>query len=174
MEEVTEDTYLGDILSSDGRNNKNIANRISKGIGIISQMMHLLESISLGEHYFDIAMLFREAMFLNGILTNSEIWYNLSESDIKEFENLDRLLLRRILNVPVSTPKEALYLELGILPIGWIIKSRRINYFHYLVNRDEEEMLLYLMTSEALSTVPSKPSPRTWEHARGSSSSASS
>ena len=141
VEEVTEDTYLGDILSSDGRNNKNIANRISKGIGIISQMMHLLESISLGEHYFDIAMLFREAMFLNGILTNSEIWYNLSESDIKEFENLDRLLLRRILNVPVSTPKEALYLELGILPIGWIIKSRRINYFHYLVNRDEDEML---------------------------------
>ena len=141
VEEVTEDTYLGDILSSDGRNNKNIANRISKGIGIISQMMHMLESLSLGEHYFEIAILFREAMFLNGILTNSEIWYNLSESDINEFESLDRLLLRRILNVPVSTPKEALYLELGILPIGWIIKSRRINFFHYLVNRDEEEML---------------------------------
>ena len=103
-------------------------------------MMHLQESKSLGEHYFDNAIMFRESMFLNEILRNSEIWYNLNER-IKEFEDLDRLLLRRILQVPVSTPNEALYLELGILPIGWIIKAGRINYFHYLVDRDESELL---------------------------------
>jgi 3-deoxy-D-manno-octulosonate 8-phosphate phosphatase KdsC-like HAD superfamily phosphatase len=68
-------------------------------------------SLSLGKHYFEIAMLFGESMFLNGILTNSEIWYNLSESEIKEFEDLDRLLLRRILQVSISTPKEAWSLE---------------------------------------------------------------
>ena len=48
MEEVTEDTYLGDIISSDGKNSKNLEHRISKGIGIISQIMHILESVSLG------------------------------------------------------------------------------------------------------------------------------
>ena len=73
MEEVTEDTYLGDIISSDGKNSKNLEHRISKGIGIISQIMHILESVSLGEHYIDIAMLLRESMFLNGVLTNAEI-----------------------------------------------------------------------------------------------------
>ena len=80
-------------------------------------------------------------MFLNGVLTNAEIWYNLSEAEIQEFENLDRLLLRRILQVPVSTPKEAFFLELGIIPISVTIKARRINYLHYLVNRKQSEML---------------------------------
>ena len=46
MEEVTEDTYLGDIISSDGKNSKNLEHRISKGIGIISQIMHILENFA--------------------------------------------------------------------------------------------------------------------------------
>ena len=103
--------------------------------------MNLLEMVSLGEHYMEIAILLREAIFLNGILTNSEIWYSVTESEVLEFENLDRMLLRKILKVPISTPQESFYLELGILPIGVIIKARRINYLHYLVKRNQSEML---------------------------------
>ena len=141
MTNVTEETYLGDIMSSDGKNSKNIAKRISKGLGIITQIIHLLEMVSLGEHFIEIALLFREALFLNGILTNCEIWYGLTESEVKEFEDLDIQLLKKILQVPVSTPQEGFFLELGIIPIGVIIKARRINYLHYLVTRSETEML---------------------------------
>ena len=122
MTNVTEETYLGDIMSSDGKNSKNIAKRISKGLGIITQIIHLLEMVSLGEHFIEIALLFREALFLNGILTNCEIWYGLTESEVKEFEDLDIQLLKKILQVPVSTPQEGFFLELGIIPIGVIIK----------------------------------------------------
>ena len=70
IQQVSEDTYLGDIISEDGKNHKNIKNRISKGWGIISEVMNILENVSLGEHYFSTAMLLRESLFLNGILTN--------------------------------------------------------------------------------------------------------
>ena len=106
MEMVEDDTYLGDIISGDGKNSKNIQKRISKGIGIISSIMTLLNKICLGEFYIEIAMILRESMFINGILTNAEIWYNLKQSEIEEFELLDRSLLRQILQVPVTTPKE--------------------------------------------------------------------
>ena len=43
MPEVSQETYLGDILSYDGKNTKNLKSRISKGIGIISQILNLLE-----------------------------------------------------------------------------------------------------------------------------------
>ena len=36
--------------------------RISKGIGIITQINHMLEMVSLGHHYVGIALLFREAL----------------------------------------------------------------------------------------------------------------
>ena len=66
-------------------------------------------------------------MFINGILNNSEVWYSLTKSEIGEFEDLDRLLLRRILKAPISTSKEALFLELGLIPIGVLIQAKRIN-----------------------------------------------
>ena len=141
MEAVQEDMYLGDIISSDGKNKKNVEKRISKGLGIITQIMNLLEIISFGSHYIEIALLLRESMFINGILFNAEVWYGFTSTEIGEFEKLDRLLLRRILGAPVSTPQEALYLELGIMPIDMVIKVRRVMYLHSLLRRNEDEML---------------------------------
>ena len=141
IESVEEDTYLGDLISGDGKNKKNIEKRISKGLGIISQILNLLELVSFGKHYMEIALLLRESMFINGVLFNAEVWYGLTKAEINEFEKLDRLLLRKILAVPFSTPQEAFYLELGIVPISVVIKIRRLQYLHNLVNRKEKEMI---------------------------------
>ena len=78
---------------------------------------------------------------MNGILTNCDVWYGLTKEDINELESLDRLLLRSILNCPISTPSESLYLELGIVDIETMIKGRRINYLHYLCTRKDVEMI---------------------------------
>ena len=64
MESVEYDTYLGDILSSDGRNTRNVRNRIGEGIGITTQIMNILNSICLGEYYMESAVLLRESMFI--------------------------------------------------------------------------------------------------------------
>ena len=109
MENVHEDMYLGDVISSDGKNKKNVEKRISKGLGIITQIMNLLEIICFGSHYIEIALLLRESMFINGILYNAEVWYGLTRAEVGEFEKLDRLLLRKILGTPISTPHEAIY-----------------------------------------------------------------
>ena len=133
MEGVEQDTYLGDVISSDGKNRKNVEKRISKGIGIITQILNLLEILSFGKHYIEIALLLRESMFINGVLFNAEVWYGLTRSEISEFEDLDRLLLRKTL--------ESYYLELRIIPISEIIRMRRIQYLHHLVTRQENEIL---------------------------------
>ena len=64
MMDVDEDTYLVDIICSDGRNAKNLSSRISTGIEIITQITSMLEMVSLGHHFMEIALLFREALFL--------------------------------------------------------------------------------------------------------------
>ena len=47
---VKDDTYLGDIISSDGSNFKNVKSRVGKGIGIISQIIKILETLSFGKY----------------------------------------------------------------------------------------------------------------------------
>ena len=89
MERVTSDTYLGDIISVDGSNSENIRNRVSKGNGIISKIKNYLESVSLGKHYFKIALLLRESLLINGIMTSAESWYGLKRCEIDLLEDLD-------------------------------------------------------------------------------------
>ena len=141
MERVTSDTYLGDIISVDGSNSENIRNRVSKGNGIISKIKNYLESVSLGKHYFKIALLLRESLLINGIMTSAESWYGLKRCEIDLLEDLDHQLLRYIFEVPKSVPTCGLFLETGAVSIETRIKISRVNYLHYLVNLDKEEML---------------------------------
>ena len=92
-------------------------------------------------------MLLRDSMLINGTLTNAEIWYNFSKSELEEFEALDRLFFRRLMEVPVTTPCESYYLEFGVLPIGSLIKARRLNYLHGILKQEKKGMLYsFLMT----------------------------
>ena len=97
----------------------------NKGIATISSIMAILQEVSLGHHYFPIAMLLRETLFVNVILWNIETWYNLTIKEIEQLEAIDRLLLKRILEAPVSTPSALIYLELGITPLRYIIQATR-------------------------------------------------
>ena len=97
MPEVTVDTYLEDIISNDEKNTKNVKNRVSKGLGILNQIFNLLNNISFGNHLFEMAIPLRDSMLMHGMLTNVEIWYNLSKSEIEKFENIDKLFFRKLL-----------------------------------------------------------------------------
>ena len=59
----------------------------------------------------EIATALREAELINGILTNAEVWYGVQQNEIDELEEVDKLLLRRILGAPDSTCIESLYLD---------------------------------------------------------------
>ena len=74
-------------------------------------------------------------------MPNSKAWYGLNKTEIDELETLDRMSMKSVFNTPFSTPIEAVQLELGLISISTLIKARRINFLHYLVKRDESEML---------------------------------
>ena len=96
MPEASSDTYLGDVISSDGTNKLNILSRVSKGQGKIAQIMSMVDKISLGKHYFKIALLLRESIFLSSVLTNSEVWYRVTKAELEELESLDTQHLLRL------------------------------------------------------------------------------
>ena len=143
---VEQDKYLGDAIAttiqSNGSNEINIRKRKGTAIGMKSQIMTILKSVSLGHFYFEIAILLRESLFIGSMMFNSEVWYSLTKAQVKEFEDLDKLLLRGVLgDVPFSVPGEAIFLELGLVPLGILLQARRVIFLHYLVSLNEEDML---------------------------------
>ena len=119
--------------------------------------MSILTDICFGRHYFEVAIILRNSLLISSLLTNAEAWYNLTVADMKELESVDENLLRKILECPSSTPKEMLYLELGVLPIRYIIMMRRLNFLQYILYEDKNSLI-----HSFLITQLKKPTPKDW------------
>ena len=149
MDTVENEKYLGDIIAADGSNTKNIQKRKSKGVGAVSQIMSILQNTCFGPYYFQVAIILRNTILANGILTNSEAWYGLNDSDLEILEGVDEQLLRRVLEVPSTCPKEMLYLEMGCVPFKYIVASRRLNFLHYILNEDDSSLIHQVLKSQS-------------------------
>ena len=104
-------------------------------------IMYKLGSIVYGPFYFEVAMIFRSSHLINGILTNSEAWYGLTKSNVEQLEQVDEMLLRRVLEVGSCCPKEMLYLETGATPIRFTIMQRRLMFLHYILNEEKSSLI---------------------------------
>ena len=153
MDESKEEKYLGNLITSDGSSSKNISARKNRGFGVIDKITSILEDISFGPNYFEIAILLRSSLFISSVLVNSEVWYGLTVADVEQLEVVDQALLKKILETPSSTPSASLYLELGCLPIRFIIKARRIMFLQTILKEDKNSLLykFFMAQSDAAS-----------------------
>ena len=154
LEESEVEKYLGDLISKDGSNIKNIMARKAKGTGIVDQIMGKLRGTVYGPFYFEVGLILREAMLVNGILTNAEAWYGLTDSEIELLEQVDEQFLRIFLEVGKGCPKEMLYLETGTIPLRFTIYKRRLMYLHYLLNENANSLISKFLKIQM--EIPSK------------------
>ena len=107
----------------------------------MKQVIQMLEELTLGDFFFEGAMILRASLFLSSLISNSEAWVNLTKKNVTDLEKVDEQLLRKILSAHPKTPTELLYLELGAIPVRFSLMSRRINYLWYLINDKEGSLL---------------------------------
>ena len=114
---------------------------MSKGRGIIKKILNILSCIPFGKLFYQIAILLRNSLLVSSVLCNCEAWFNLTKADLNMIESIDLEYLRRILKAPISTPKEILFLELGVIPLREIIKEKRLNFLFYIIKQKSESMI---------------------------------
>ena len=114
---MSSEKYLGQIISSDGKNTKNIENIRNKGIGIKNKVKQMLETMQGGKFQFVIAKILRNSHFISSILSSTEVWYGLTKVEIEQLEQVDKMLMQSIMDCSSSVPRDLLYLELAIVPI---------------------------------------------------------
>jgi hypothetical protein len=147
MKQKQEQVYLGDVISVDGKHDKNVEARKNKSQGIIKQIMQILQSVCYGKYYFEVAMVLRSSLLLSSLLLNSEAWVNLSDKNIRSLEQTDEILLAKILDSEANTSNVFKYLELGVYPVRYEIMKRKILFLHYLLQQDKHSMIYKVLES---------------------------
>ena len=94
----------------------------------------------------------RDAMLVSKLVSSSEALYGVKKQEYKKLENVDEMFIRNMFNVPVSTPKESLYIETGKINVKIIIKMRRVMYWWHIVNLEKNEVLYKFYMAQKLNT----------------------
>ena len=113
-----------------------------------------MNEIPLGHWRVQAGLRLREALFINGILFNSEAWQGDIEEDIVNLEKIDQALLRGILGAHAKIPTEALFLETGTIPLRFIMKSRRLAYLKTILNREPDELIREVYNAQKEDPIP--------------------
>ena len=148
IDTVESHTYLGECLESSGSNHKNIQMKLSKGRGIISEILLILEKIYFGSHYFYALKMMRQSLLVSVITFQSEVWFNVTEKDLKDLESLDALLLSQALRTNAKTSHCMMLLELGIEPIRYQVMKKRALYFHHLLTNGSNKLAGIVMKEQ--------------------------
>lgn len=133
MKPVEHEVYLGDTVSADLSNNRNIEKRCNQSIGTISEIMIILKQISKGYFYFNIGLIMRESILLSKLLLNSEAWTNITKQQVLSLEKSDRAYLIRFVNGHSRINEEILHGELCTTPIRYLLMQKRLMYLWHIL-----------------------------------------
>ena len=80
-------------MTSSGKINENIEERFNKGLGKINDIMSMLNEVSFGHYFFEMALMFRQSMLINSILCNVEVLYGITKTHVEKLEAVDKTFM---------------------------------------------------------------------------------
>ena len=134
IEETTTYKYLGDVISNDGKNIKNIESRKAKTLATTINMNSIASTEILCKIETSVLLELHDKVTVPGLLANAEAW-TLSKTELNEIEKIEYQALRNMFDLPLHTPIPAIVFTLGTLYTHLRIEKRRLNYLHKLLNR---------------------------------------
>lgn len=147
IEETTKYTYLGDVVTNDGKNTENIQSRKSKLMASTVTINTIATSEVLNKVETAVLLELHEKITIPGYLTNSEAW-NLSKKDEEDLETLEIQSIKALFDLPIHTPTPALIYTFGTLYTRQRIDQKQLSFLHKILNRENTHWTK--MTLEAL------------------------
>ena len=77
---------MGELICNNGGNRENIAKRLSRGWGRVSDILAIVSEEPLGRWRIASGLVLRKSLLVNSILFNSEAWHNFSQSQVEASE----------------------------------------------------------------------------------------
>ena len=74
-------------------------------------------------------------------MSNSEVWYGLTKLEAEQLEQTDEMWIRNLFDLSRNVAKDLLYLELGLVPVSYIIKGRRLMFLHHILHQKKDSLL---------------------------------
>ena len=124
--------YLGDIISESGCQEsitETIKERLRKLKSKCDDIIQIAEAPLMGGlNKGSIAFKLYEAQIIPALLHNSESWIGITKKHLQMLQKFQDRFIRKVLRIPLSTPKAIMQYDTGLWPMDWRIKYRKLNF----------------------------------------------
>lgn len=132
--------YLGDIVMRNGCNTKNLDDRTKKVKASTCSIISCAKSDIMSKIQVSVLLKLHETNNIPILLHNSETWI-LSKTDIQVLEKIDMWALKRMLNLPRTTPSNAIRHMTGTSYIKTRIEIKQCNYLWKILRRPPDSWI---------------------------------
>ena len=114
LHQVDNHEYLGTIISADGSRNTEIDRRISETKSVSNEIVQILKTTELSRVRLRYVTILSNACVDSKVKYGCSVWNELKNVQQKELNELKLRLLKRVLELPYSTPSSAVMYEFGV------------------------------------------------------------
>ena len=112
--QVAEHEYLGTFISVDGSRNKEINRRITDAKSVSNEIVQILKTTELSKVRLRYVNMLSNACMDSKVKYGCAVWNKLNKCQTKIINDLKVRLVKRMLELPFSTPSSAIKYEFGI------------------------------------------------------------
>ena len=127
--------YLGDIITADGKDNKNIESRKAKLQGSIVQICNIAGNDALRKIQTAVLIQLYHKISTPKLLMNAEAWC-LTKTMEKEVNQIEIRCWKRLFNLPVTTPNVAVIFSFGTIYASMQVDTKQMIYLHKILKRE--------------------------------------
>ena len=140
IDEVATYSYLGIMLNKEGNLKEHIKETESKASRIIREINGISSKQNVGQEEIRVKIKLFETCLILAILYGFKAWGKILKSEMQAIEKIQNQSLKKILQLPVTTPSTGLLMETGIWPAKERIEHSTLMLIHSIINSNKERI----------------------------------
>ena len=132
--------YLGDIIMKNGGNKRNIEEREMKVMTSTRKILAMCSDDIFQKIKLKALIRLHNSCTVTSFLTNCETWV-LNKSERNKLERIELGALKKILNVPKTTPTVVIWYVTGFLKTSILIDKRQMLYLKTILDKPDDSWL---------------------------------
>ena len=129
-------TYLGTIISSDGSRNEEIKSRVKETNSVCNEIVQILKMTELAKIRLRYVTLLSNACVDSRLKYGCAVWNELDEKQKKDINGLKMKMMKRVMELPYSTPSTAIKYEFGITDMELDVEMERVMLMCDIMKKD--------------------------------------
>ena len=153
LEIVAEHKYLGTLVSESGRVS-DVQKRVKDSKGVLHEIVELCKTEALGEYRFDYMFTLLNSCFMAKFKHGCEVWDELNKKNLQMVNKLTPQAVKRILELPRSTPTNAVKHDFGLLDLVSEVELEKVLLTAAVMEMDDSRIVKRLLTAMMDKRVP--------------------